>query len=75
LTSIDPALEHVLRQRNPPILRPILNASRYLVLAAVIGALAGSLALFVYGLAETFVVIAQAIAKVRTVCRSARSMT
>ena len=29
------------------MLRPILNASRYLVIAAVVGSLAASLALFV----------------------------
>jgi uncharacterized membrane protein YqhA len=45
------------------MLRPVLNSSRHLVLAAVIGALAASLALFAYGLAETAVVIAQSIAK------------
>ena len=31
------------------MLRPVLNASRYLVIAAVVGSLAASLALFAYG--------------------------
>lgn len=35
------------------MLRPILNASRYLVLAAVIGALAASLALLTYFLSTS----------------------
>jgi uncharacterized membrane protein YqhA len=38
-------------------LKPLLNASRYLVLAAVIGALLGSAALFLYGLVDVVVVI------------------
>lgn len=56
------------------MLRPILNASRYLVLAAVIGALTASLALFVYGLAETFVVIAQAIGKAEVSSKGAKAL-
>jgi uncharacterized membrane protein YqhA len=66
--------EHAFRQRTPPMLRPILNASRYLVLAAVIGALAASLALFVYGLVETFLVIAQAIAKAEVSSKGAKAL-
>ena len=42
--------------------KPLLNASRYLVLAAVIGALLGAAALFVYGLVDVVVVIARTIA-------------
>ena len=45
------------------MLRPILNASRFLVIAAVLGSLAASMALFAYGAAETVVVIAETIAK------------
>jgi uncharacterized membrane protein YqhA len=45
------------------MLRPLLNRSRYLVLFAVIGAGLASLTLFVYGLAETVVVIVDAVAK------------
>ena len=39
-----------------------MNASRYLVLAAVLGALLGGAALFVYGLVDVVVVIARTIA-------------
>ena len=56
------------------MLRPILNASRYLVIAAVVGALAASLALFVYGLAETVIVIAQAIAKAEVNSKGAKAL-
>jgi uncharacterized membrane protein YqhA len=57
-----------------PVLRPILNASRYLVIAAVIGSLAASLALFVYGLAETGLVIVQAIAKAEVSSKGAKAL-
>jgi uncharacterized membrane protein YqhA len=43
-------------------LKTLLNASRFMVLAAVIGSLAGAAALFAYGLVDTFVVIARTIA-------------
>ena len=43
------------------MLKSMLHASRFLVLAAVLGALAGAAALFVYGLIDTFVVIAKTI--------------
>jgi uncharacterized membrane protein YqhA len=56
------------------VLRPILNASRYLVIAAVVGALAASLALFVYGLAETALVIGQAIAKAEVSSKGAKAL-
>lgn len=56
------------------MLRPILNASRYLVIAAVVGALAASVALFVYGLAETAVVIVQAIAKAEVSSKGAKAL-
>jgi uncharacterized membrane protein YqhA len=42
--------------------KPLLNASRYLVLAAVLGALLGAAALFLYGLVDVVVVIARTIA-------------
>jgi uncharacterized membrane protein YqhA len=45
------------------MLKPLLNASRFLVLAAVLGALAGAAALFVYGLVDSIVVIVRTIAK------------
>jgi uncharacterized membrane protein YqhA len=43
-------------------LKPLLNASRYLVLAAVFGAILGAAALFLYGLVDVVVVIARTIA-------------
>jgi uncharacterized membrane protein YqhA len=48
------------------MLKPLLNASRFLVLAAVLGALAGAAALFTYGLVDTVVVIARTIATGRS---------
>jgi uncharacterized membrane protein YqhA len=45
------------------MLRSILAKSRYLVLAAVLGSLAAALALFVYGLAESVIVVLEAIGK------------
>jgi uncharacterized membrane protein YqhA len=56
------------------VLRPILNASRYLVIAAVVGALAASVALFVYGLAETALVIVQAVAKAEVSSKGAKAL-
>ncbi len=56
------------------MLRSILNASRYLVIAAVVGALAASLALFVYGLAETVVIIVQTIAKAEVSSKGAKAL-
>ncbi len=43
-------------------MKPLLNASRYLVLAAVFGAILGAAALFLYGLVDVVVVIARTIA-------------
>src|SRR5499426_2951177 len=43
------------------MLKRVLNSSRFLVLAAVLGSLAGAAALFVYGLVDTVVVIARTI--------------
>jgi len=37
--------------------RPLLNASRFLVLAAVLGSLLSAMALYAYGLVDTIVVI------------------
>ena len=48
------------------MLKSLLNASRYLVLAAVFGALLGAAALFVYGLVDVVVVIARTIAAARS---------
>ena len=44
------------------MLKSLLNGSRFLVLAAVLGALAGAAALFIYGLVDTVVVIVRTIA-------------
>ena len=56
------------------MLRQLLSSSRYVVIAAVLGALAASLALFVYGLAETAVAIAQAIAKAEVSSKGAKAL-
>ena len=56
------------------MLRAVLNSSRYLVIAAVIGALAASLALYFYGLAETAVVIVRAIEKAEVSSKGAKAM-
>jgi uncharacterized membrane protein YqhA len=56
------------------MLRPLLSSSRYVVIAAVLGALAASLALFVYGLAETAVAITQAIAKAEVSSKGAKAL-
>ena len=44
------------------MLKRVLNSSRFLVLAAVLGSLTGAAALFVYGLVDTVVVIGRTIA-------------
>jgi len=56
------------------MLRLILNSSRYLVVAAVVGALAAALALYVYGLAETAVVIWRAVEKAEVSSKGAKAM-
>lgn len=56
------------------MLRPVLSASRFVVFAAVLGALAASVSLFVYGLAETVVAIAQAIAKAEISSKGAKAL-
>jgi uncharacterized membrane protein YqhA len=43
-------------------MKSLLNASRYMVLAAVLGALLGAAALFLYGLVDVVVVIARTLA-------------
>lgn len=57
-----------------PMLRPILNASRYLVIIAVLGSLAAAAALFVYGIAETIAVIAEAVAKMEVSSKGAKAL-
>lgn len=56
------------------MLRPILGASRYLVIAAVIGSLAASLALFTYGLIETGVVIVDAVREADISSKGAKAL-
>jgi len=56
------------------MLRPVLNASRYLVVAAVLGSLVAALALFAYGLAETFVVVTDTIAKADVSSKGAKAL-
>lgn len=56
------------------MLRPILNHSRYLVIAAVLGSLVAALALFAYGVIETFVVVAETIAKADVSSKGAKAL-
>jgi uncharacterized membrane protein YqhA len=56
------------------VLRPLLNASRYLVLAAVLGSLVAALALFVYGVAETIAVVVDTIAKAEVSSKGAKAL-
>jgi uncharacterized membrane protein YqhA len=56
------------------MLKPLLNASRYLVLAAVIGALASAAALFAYGLVDTVVVIVRTLASGDVSTRGAKAL-
>jgi uncharacterized membrane protein YqhA len=56
------------------VLRPILNASRYLVVAAVLGSLVAAMALFAYGLAETFVVVVDTIGRAEVSSKGAKAL-
>lgn len=56
------------------MLRPILNHSRYLVIAAVLGSLVAALALFAYGVIETFVVVAETVAKADVSSKGAKAL-
>ena len=56
------------------MLRPILSASRYLVVIAVLGSLAAAAALVVYGMAETIAVIAEAVAKMEVSSKGAKAL-
>jgi uncharacterized membrane protein YqhA len=56
------------------MLRSILNSSRYLVVAAVLGSLVAALALFAYGVIETFVVVADTIAKAEVSSKGAKTL-
>ena len=56
------------------MLRLLLNASRYLLVAAVLGSLVAALALFAYGVAETVTVVAEAIAKAEVSSKGAKAL-
>jgi uncharacterized membrane protein YqhA len=56
------------------MLKLLLNKSRFLVLAAVVGALAAALALFAYGMAETVVVVIDTIAKAEVSSKGAKTL-
>lgn len=56
------------------MLRPILNHSRYLLIAAVLGSLVAALALFAYGVIETFVVVAETVAKADVSSKGAKAL-
>lgn len=57
------------------MLRPVLASSRYLVLAAVAGALVAAFALFAYGVAETVVVIVDAVSRGEVSSKGAKALT
>ena len=56
------------------MLRQILNASRYLVVAAVLGSLVAAMALFAYGVVETFVVVIDTVAKAEVSSKGAKAL-
>jgi len=56
------------------MIKAILGASRYLVLAAVLGSLAAALALFAYGVAETVVVIVETAAKAEVSSKGGKAL-
>ena len=56
------------------MLKPILAASRYLVIGAVLGSLAAAFALFAYGIVETIVVIAETIAKAEVSSKGGKAL-
>jgi uncharacterized membrane protein YqhA len=56
------------------MIKPILTASRYLVIAAVLGSLAAALALFAYGIAETVVVIVDTLVKAEVSSKGGKAL-
>ena len=56
------------------MLRSVLNSSRYLVVAAVLGSLVAALALFAYGVVETLVVVVDTIAKAEVSSKGAKAL-
>jgi uncharacterized membrane protein YqhA len=55
-------------------MKSLLNASRYMVLAAVLGSLAGAAALFAYGLVDTVVVITRTIVSGEVSTKGAKAL-
>jgi uncharacterized membrane protein YqhA len=56
------------------MLRTLLSWSRYLVIAAVLGSLVASMALFAYGVAETVVVIIETVATAEISSKGAKTL-
>jgi uncharacterized membrane protein YqhA len=56
------------------MLRAVLNASRYLLVAAVLGSLVAALALFAYGAMETVTVVVEAVAKAEVSSKGAKAL-
>jgi len=56
------------------MLRALLLSSRFLVIAAVLGTLVASMALFAYGVAETVVVILDTVAKAEISSKGAKTL-
>jgi uncharacterized membrane protein YqhA len=56
------------------MLKPLLNWSRYLVIAAVLGSLVAAMALFAYGVAETAVTVIDTIAKAEISSKGAKTL-
>ena len=57
------------------MLTQILSASRYLVVAAVLGSLVGAMALFAYGVVETLVIVVETIAKADVSSKGAKALS
>jgi uncharacterized membrane protein YqhA len=57
------------------MLTQILSASRYLVVAAVLGSLVGAMALFAYGVVETLVIVLETIAKADVSSKGAKALS
>ncbi|MEF8718185.1 MAG: YqhA family protein [Candidatus Accumulibacter necessarius] len=55
-------------------MRPLLNASRFLVLAAVLGSLLSAMALYAYGLVDTVVVITRTLTAGDVSTRGAKAL-
>jgi uncharacterized membrane protein YqhA len=56
------------------MIKSILTASRFLVIAAVLGSLAAAFALFAYGIAETAVIIGETVAKMEVSSKGGKAL-